>query len=180
MLLIIPVIATVWMLSIPDSSINNRLTDTENQIETGEQRIEIANAGFAYLNENKIRWITGAGMFNYEEVMHGRVMSEDYHNSYFEVLFGGGIILFLLFMSFMFFRPFYYYVKYYSTYFTFLPPLVIIPFFESNLTGGQFLFFPWFCLSFLLNIPPGYKIPSNKKPAHRNMPRYRITTNHAG
>jgi hypothetical protein len=30
-------------------------------------------------------------------------------------------------------------------------PLIIIPYFESNITGGQFLFFPWFILMLLLN-----------------------------
>ncbi|MFN0276219.1 MAG: O-antigen ligase family protein [Chitinophagales bacterium] len=163
MIITIPVIATIWMLSIPGSSINSRLIDTENQIEGGEERLVVAKAGFDYLNENKIRWLTGAGMFNYEEVMYGVVDMQDYHNSYFEVLFGGGIVLFLLFLSFMLFRPITYYAKYYSKYFTFLPPLAIIPFFESNLTGGQFLFFPWFSLMFLLNIPPGYKVTAHQK-----------------
>ena len=56
----------------------------------------------------------------------------------------------------MIFRPFYYYAKYYSKYFLLITPFAIIPFFESNLTGGQFLFYPWFIFMLLFNIPPYY------------------------
>jgi hypothetical protein len=33
-----------------------------------------------------------------------------------------------------------------SNRFIFLPPLMLIPFFESNFNPGQFLFFPWFII----------------------------------
>ena len=84
-------------------------------------------------------------MLKNKDVLHG------YHNSYYEILFGVGIILFLVFLSFMMFRPLIRYIKYYAKYTLLLPPLMILPFFESNLTGGQFLFFPWFTFMLLLN-----------------------------
>lgn len=77
-------------------------------------------------------------MFNYERIIHGEGLG-DYHNSYLEVLFGGGIALFLMFINFMIIRPFYYYAKYYSKYFLLITPFAIIPFFESNLTVVSFV-----------------------------------------
>ncbi len=92
-------------------------------------------------------------MFNYDEVAPFRELGS-YHNSYLEIFFGGGIILFILFCLFMVFRPVGNYFKYYSKIFLIFPPLAIIPFFESNLTGGQFLFYPWFMLMLLFNLAP--------------------------
>lgn len=150
---LIPIIAIIWFLQIPESSLQTRLTDTENQLVTGEARFNTAKLALNKFNENKILWITGAGMFNYERIIHGEGLG-DYHNSYLEVLFGGGIILFLLFINFTVIRPLYYYITYYSKYFLIIPPFFVIPFLESNLTGGQFLFFPWFIFMLIFNIPP--------------------------
>ncbi len=75
----------------------------------------------------------------------------NYHNSYFEILFGLGVPLFILFMVFMLYEPIKQFLKRVSKYDLLLIPLVIIPFFESNLTSGQFLFFPWFSYVFALN-----------------------------
>ncbi len=155
LLMIIPIAAGIWFYQIPESSLQSRLNDTESQLEKGEARFNTAKLAISEFNDNKILWVTGAGMFNYEEIIHGEGLG-DYHNSYLEVLFGGGIILFLLFINFMLLRPIYYYIKYYSKYFLLIPPFVVIPFFESNLTGGQFIFFPWFIFMLLFNIPPYY------------------------
>lgn len=155
LLVTIPVAAIIWFYQIPESSLQNRLNDTESQLEKGEARFNTAKLAISEFNDNKILWLTGAGMFNYEKVIHGEGLG-DYHDSYLEVLFGGGIILFLLFINFMLIRPLYYYIKYYSKYYLLIPPFIVIPFFESNLTGGQFIFFPWFVFMLLFNIPPDY------------------------
>jgi len=157
----IPIVAIIWFYQMPDSSLQTRLTDTENQLEKGEARFNTARLALNKFDDNKLLWITGAGMFNYEELIHGEGLG-DFHNSYLEVLFGGGIILFLLFINFTVFRPLYYYITYYSKYFLIIPPFFVIPFLESNLTGGQFLFFPWFILMLLFNIPPDQVRPAVK------------------
>ena len=134
-----------YLLTDPNSSLNYVRNKTENQEQVGESRFETAQ-----INEDKTRWITGIGMFNFDLLKNQDVLN-GYHNSYYEVLFGAGIVLFLVFLSFMVFRPLVRFVRYYFKYTLLLPPLMIIPFFESNLTGGQFLFFPWFTFMLLLN-----------------------------
>ncbi|MBC8046656.1 MAG: O-antigen ligase family protein [Fimbriimonadaceae bacterium] len=153
LILIIPVLIIIWIAAIPESSLNMRLNDTEKQMEQGEARFDVAETATGYFNESKWKWFTGAGMFNYAEVIPGNQLS-DYHNSYFEILFGGGVILFILFLNFMLFRPLYFYTLYYSKYFISIPPFIVIPYFEANITGGQFLFYPWFIFLLLYNIKP--------------------------
>lgn len=161
--LILPFTIVMLLISIPDSSLNVRFSDTERQIDSGEERFLTAQMAANYFNQHKYMWITGAGMFNYEEVIPNSQLS-DYHNSYFEILFGGGIILLILFVSFMLFRPVYLYAVYYSKYFLCLSPLIVIPYFEANITGGQFLFYPWFIIILLFNIHPvGTKEKSTPK-----------------
>lgn len=152
---ILPIVGIIWFYQLPDSSLISRLNETETQLEEGEARFNTAKIAISEFNDEKYLWVTGAGMFNYEKIIHGDGLG-DYHNSYLEVLFGGGIILFILFLNFMVFRPFYYYATHYSKYYLIITPLVVIPIFESNLTGGQFLFYPWFIIMLLLNMPPGY------------------------
>ncbi|MGB4833181.1 MAG: O-antigen ligase family protein [Chitinophagales bacterium] len=152
---LIPIVGIIWFYQLPESSLQARLSDTETQIDKGEARFNTAKYAFGVFNEDKIKWITGAGMFNYEGTIGSDGLG-DYHNSYLEVLFGGGIGLFIMFINFMIFRPFYYYIKYYSKTFLLITPVAIIPVFESNLTGGQFLFYPWFVFILLFNIPPEY------------------------
>lgn len=138
------------LLANPNSSINFALSKTQVQERVGEARFETAQIMLNHFNNDKSFWITGYGMFNFK-LLRGNTKLSSYHNSYWEVLFGVGIPLFLVFLSFMVFRPLVRFIKYYSK-FTFLfPPFLILPFFESNLTGGQFLFFPWFTFMLLLN-----------------------------
>jgi O-antigen ligase len=160
----------IWTAAAPESSINMRYADTEDQIQNGEERFNTAKMGFETFNNKKILWLTGAGMFNYDEVAPFRELGS-YHNSYLEIFFGGGIILFILFCLFMVFRPVGNYFKYYSKIFLIFPPLAIIPFFESNLTGGQFLFYPWFMLMLLFNLaPPDVSKNTNKHVRVGNYP----------
>ena len=90
-------------------------------------------------------------MFNYEPFEEKGEGLGSYHNSYFELLFGLGVPLFLLFLVFMLFEPLIQFFKRVSRYDLLFIPLAIIPFFEGNLTAGQFLFFPWFSYIIALN-----------------------------
>ena len=105
---------------------------------------------FSYFNSHPLNWVTGIGVFNYS-LIHGKTNVLTYHNSYWEILFGLGLPLFFAFLSFMVFRPLYRFIKFYSKYTLLFIPLLIIPYFESNLTAGQCLFFPWFTYMLLLN-----------------------------
>jgi hypothetical protein len=138
------------LLADPNSSLNYARNKTENQEQVGEARFETAHVMVDQFNDDKTRWITGVGMFNFD-LLKNKDLLGGYHNSYYEVLFGAGIPLFFVFLSFMVFRPLMRFIRYYSKYTFLLPPLMIIPFFESNITGGQFLFFPWFAFMLLLN-----------------------------
>ncbi len=175
-LTVIPIAVIFWFYQIPESSLQTRLSETESQIDDGEPRLNTAKIVFEIFNEKKSLWITGAGMFNYDYTIHGEGLA-DYHNSYLEVLFGGGIILFLLFITFMLFRPLYHYAIYYSKHFLIIMPVLVIPFFESNLTGGQFVFFPWFIFMILFNMPPHYDdYKYQQKPKVLKPPHYRKQT----
>lgn len=139
-----------YLLADPNSSLNYARNKTQNQEKIGESRFETAKIMYDHLNDDPTLWITGIGMFNFS-VIKGNTNLSSYHNSYYEVLFGAGVLLFLVFLSFIVFRPLVRFIRYYSKYTLLLPPLMIIPFFESNITGGQFLFFPWFTFMLLLN-----------------------------
>ena len=138
------------LLADPNSSLNYATKKSDKQEQVGEERFNVAGIMINHLNEDPTLWITGIGMFNFS-ILKNKSNLNGYHNSYYEILFGAGILLFLVFLSFMMFRPIVRFIKYYSKYTLLLPPLIILPFFESDLTGGQFLFFPWFTFMFLMN-----------------------------
>ena len=139
-----------FLLADPNSSINFASEKSHKQEQTGEARFETAEIMFNHFNKEPILWLTGVGMFNFS-VLKNKGVLKAYHNSYYEILFGAGSFLFLVFLSFIVFRPTIRYIKYYSKYTLLLPPLLIIPFFESVLTAGQLLFFPWFTFMLLMN-----------------------------
>lgn len=159
------------LLANPNSSINFAKNKTKTQENAGESRFETAQVMFDQFNEDKTQWITGIGMFNFALLKNKDVLHA-YHNSYYEILFGAGIPLFIVFLSFMVFRPGVRFIKYYHKYSLLLPPLIIIPFFESNLTGGQFLFFPWFTFMLLLNAKTKFW---NKETYAASVQKYKIT-----
>ncbi len=140
----------LYLLSDVSSSINLAIDRSYKQREEGEERLRVATLMYNYFNDRFSLWLSGIGVFNYR-VIEGKSNLHSYHNSYWEVLFGLGIPIFLVFLSFMVFRPLYRFIKYYSKYTLLFAPLFIIPFFESNLTGGQFVFYPWFTYMLLLN-----------------------------
>lgn len=138
------------LLADPDSSINFAREKSHRQEQIGEERFKVASIMYDHLNKEPSLWITGVGMFNFSSIKNKSNLG-GYHNSYYEILFGVGILLFLVFLSFMVFKPVIRFIKYYSKYTLLLPALIILPFFESDITGGQFLFFPWFTFMFLMN-----------------------------
>jgi hypothetical protein len=141
----------IYFLSDASSGLNFQIERTLKQQKEGQARFEVTAVMFKYFNDNPINWITGAGLFNYDLLKSQEDLLSGYHNSYWEILFGAGIPLFLVFLSFMLIRPTYRFIKYYSRNTLLFFPLTIIPFFESDLTAGQFLFFPWFTFILLLN-----------------------------
>lgn len=125
---------------------------TQQQRKAGtEGRLERFEIVTDELQEKPLLWFTGVGLFNYRYFDTRSERFSGYHNSYFDLLFGLGIPLFLLFMVFMVYEPVKQLVRRVSAYDLVFIPVAIIPFFESNLTAGQFLFFPWFCYIFALN-----------------------------
>lgn len=141
----------LFLLSKPESAVNfifeKSVAQNENE---SEKRFQITAIMIDYLNSKPVHWFTGVGIFDYK-VMLEKINFTNYHNSYWEILFGLGLPLFGVFLSFMVFTPVYRFIKYYSKYTLLLAPLLIIPYFESNLTAGQFLFFPWFTYMLILN-----------------------------
>ena len=122
------------------------------QYDSGDEaRLIGTNAMFNSFKKNSSNWFTGVGMFNYSELKSNGGILSSYHNSYWEILFGSGILVFILFIKFMLFTPFKVFWKKTNYYSLLFFPLVIIPFFESNLTAGQFLFFPWFTYIIIMN-----------------------------
>jgi len=155
-ILICSIMGIFFLLADEDSGLNVALSRTEVQREQGEARVDITNVMFDYFEENPIQWLKGIGFFNHKVLENSYLGLKGYHNSYWELLFGIGLPLFLVFLSFMLFRPTINYVLYYSKWVLIFPPIAIIPYFESNITAGQFLFFPWFTLMLLLNVKKKY------------------------
>ena len=107
----------------------------------------VAQYMVSQFESNLSPWLTGVGFYDHS-ILNKMVSGlKTYHNSYLEILFGCGLPVFLLFLYFSFLRPIYVFFKIFSNFFPLVPPIVIIPFFESNFTAGQFLFFPWFILT---------------------------------
>lgn len=150
MLSLLPLGLVFYLLQDPDSAINARLEKTRTQQKKGEPRAEASKKMIALFNTSPDLWLTGIGIFNKKRIEAITGWS-GYHNSYFEVLFGAGLPVFIFFLYLIVLRPGWYYIRYFATYYLFFFPLLIIPFFESNLTGGQFLFFPWFIMAILIS-----------------------------
>lgn len=152
-----------YFLAYPGSAVYEAIERTSVQLKYGtatSERLLWAMSAFNDLLSHPGQWLTGRGMFNYV----GLINPHSYHNSYYEILFGCGLPVFLLFAYGMVWKPFQHYWNGYSTrYLTFFP-LLIIPFFESNLTGGQFLFYPWFTFMIFYYLTP-HEIISGEKNA---------------
>jgi O-antigen ligase len=142
---------TYYMLADPDSTVNQRIHRSEQQLEKGEYRFQLAKTAFAIMYENPHLLLTGFGYDNaLEGIAHYSGISFDLpsHNSYLELFITTGFISFLFFLIFLVLNALFRYVLFDSRQFVFLPTFMIIPFFESNLNAGQFLFFPWMTFLF--------------------------------
>jgi len=155
-ILISSIAGVLFLLADEDSGLNLALTRTETQREQGEARLDITNVMLNHFDKNPDLWIRGLGFFNHKPLKDSPLGINGYHNSYWELLFGLGVPVFLLFLSFMVFRPILNYSRFFSKWVLIFPPILLIPYFESNVTAGQFLFFPWFTFMFLLNVKKKY------------------------
>lgn len=155
-MVVVGILAISYLLADPESGLNLAIERTDTQQEDGERRWWSTDVMLDLFDNNPRLWLSGVGFFDHSELMASGVRLKGYHNSYWEVLFGVGAPLFLVFSSFMIFRPIKNYIKYFSRWILLLPPFLLIPFFESNITGGQFLFFPWFTFMFILNVKEKY------------------------
>jgi hypothetical protein len=150
LLSLFPIGMVLFLLQDPTSALNARLEKTRIQQKKGEARVNASNSMVSYFNQTPEFWVTGIGMFNKAKI-NSLTGWSGYHNSYYEVLFGSGIVVFAFFMYLIVGRSLWHYLLIFATRYLFFLPLLIIPFFESNLTGGQFLFFPWFIMAILMS-----------------------------
>ena len=160
-LLSVVIFCVSYFLADPQSAFYARWDKTQVQMEGGEQasdRYVWAMDAYRSLQSNPSQFVTGRGLFDYEGLSN-----RGYHNSYFEILFGNGLIVFFMFVYLFVFKPLYYYLRYYSRYFLTFFPLLIIPFFESNLTAGQFLFYPWFSYMMFYSTHPIKRVQHERR-----------------
>ena len=157
-----------YIINSPDSVINLRAQYATMTQQKGEVRLELAQKAFELLLKFPGLIFTGFGFDNFRTGLetYGGIQTElASHNSYLELLFSSGLFVFLFFVIFMAFNALYKYVVFDSQRFVFLPMLLIIPYFESNLNAGQFLFFPWmtFLFYYVHVTSKQISLPSNPK-----------------
>jgi O-antigen ligase len=140
-----------YIIASPDSVINLRSQYADIRQAKGEIRFELAQKAFEALLKHPGLIFTGFGFDNFRAGLstYGGVETDlASHNSYLELLFSTGLFAFLFFVIVMAFNALVKYIKFDSQQFIFMPMLLIIPYFESNLNAGQFLFFPWMTFLF--------------------------------
>lgn len=153
LILLIPIVFFLQIKDEKGSAISFLKAKNEKQFETKqipESRIIVTNYAFRRFTDEPLLWLTGVGIFNHG-LIRGVSNLEGYHNSYWEVLFGCGVPVFILFCILMVFNPLKLLIRRLGGNYILIIPLIIIPFFESNITGGQFVFFPWFIMMLLFN-----------------------------
>ncbi len=142
---------TFYTLNDPTSAINQRIEKSETQLKKGEVRFQMAQIAFEAMVENPTLLITGFGYDNFREgisVYKGVDLDLPSHNSYLELFITTGFFSFTFFLIFIVLNAIIKYILFDVRRFIFLPTFIIIPFFESNLNAGQFLFFPWMTFMF--------------------------------
>jgi len=140
-----------YIITSPDSVINLRAQYADIRQQKGEIRFELAQRATELLLQYPGLLFTGFGFDNFRaglETYGGIKTDLASHNSYLELLFGSGLFVFLFFMIFFAFNALRKYVVFDSQQFVCMPMLLIVPYFESNLNAGQFLFFPWMTFLF--------------------------------
>jgi hypothetical protein len=138
-----------------DSALSKRIEKTETQVEQGDARTSTRQLGFDIMMEHPDRFFTGFGFYTFKETLleldetgKARKFTTSIHNSYLELFFGSGVLIFMFFLLFFIGKTIYGFTIRHSSMYTFLPPVIIIPYFENNFNPGQFLFFPWFAIMF--------------------------------
>ncbi len=140
-----------YIIASPDSVINLRSQYADIRQAKGEIRFELAQKAFEALLKYPGLIFTGFGFDNFRAGLstYGGVQTDlASHNSYLELLFSTGLFSFLFFIIVIVFNALFKYIRFDSQQFIFMPMLLIIPYFESNLNAGQFLFFPWMTFLF--------------------------------
>ncbi len=140
-----------YIIVSPDSVINLRSQYAEIRQQKGEIRFELAQKAIQILWDYPSVFFTGFGFDNFRAGLatYGGIKTDlASHNSYLELLFGSGAFTFLFFIIFLVINALQKYVVFDSRRFVFMPMLFIVPYFESNLNAGQFLFFPWMTFLF--------------------------------
>ncbi len=157
-----------------DSAISKRLDKTQTQLEVNEENTDddyYSNSAYmvdsrataraigslAFINNPQL-FLTGMGIFQFREGLakyapwaDSNYYRSGVHSSYLEIYFGCGFLVFAFFLWHFTLKPILIYIKYLRTQLLFFVGVaIIIPFFESNITGGQFLFYPWFISVFFL------------------------------
>jgi O-antigen ligase len=167
-----------YNLANPESVVNKRIQKSEQQLEKGESRFQMAEIALETMLENPLLLLTGFGYDNFQEGIaqyRGIELELRSHNSYLELFITTGFFSFLFFLIFLVLNALIRYVLFDIRRFVFLPTFMIIPFFESNLNAGQFLFFPWMTFLFYY-VHAGsrqYPVPASEvteaKPVDRNL-----------
>jgi len=146
--------SVAFLLLDQNSAINQRAMKTQTQIKKGEGRLVSARMALEAFTEKESLYLTGLGFDSFIEGVYEvtKKEPEEVHNSYLEVFFDSGAIVFLWLILGIVIPTLFQFYRYQSSRFTFLPTLLIIPYFESNYGAGQFLFFPWmFILMYYTN-----------------------------
>jgi hypothetical protein len=137
---ILIVLAAYGVLTVQDSAVAQRLQKTQTQLERIEPRVLSARQAFHTLNTHEERYITGVGFDLYDDailILTG-VTTYKAHNSYLEMFVNCGFIVFGLFFLLFILPTLARYAYFDARLFSFLPPILIIPYFENNLGAGQF------------------------------------------
>ncbi len=140
-----------YVLQDQSSAVNKRIQKSETQLKGGEAREELFKAAVDVLADHPELILTGFGYdMSAEGIRSYKKIDNELrlHNSYLEVLVSTGALTFLFFMIFYVLNAVVTYIRMDMRKYVFLPTLILIPTFESNLNAGQFLFFPWITFFF--------------------------------
>ena len=140
-----------YIITSPDSVINLRSQYANIRQTKGEIRFELADKAFQTMLKYPTLIFTGFGFDNFKAGLsaYGGIKTDlASHNSYLELLFSSGLFTFLFFLIFFAANAILKYLRFDSSRFVYVPMLIIVPYFESNLNAGQFLFFPWMTVLF--------------------------------
>jgi O-antigen ligase len=143
-------LALVYILASPDSALNARLSRTQRQLETSESRLESLKVASSYFETHPEYYLHGLGfeLFSDAIIYHTGVRVMKTHNSYIELFFTTGVFSYAIFVFGLALPGLIGYISKDARRFSFAVPVLVIPFFENMVGGGQFLYYPWFLLMF--------------------------------